>query len=198
MPFSARVLVLDTVGSQPLSIKELLDAKGYRGLFARTIEDAARIAADSYPDIALVNATTKDLNGGSLIQSLKAVWPADHMPLILVGDHADVERETLDLVEGMADFMPNPFEDFELTSRLASLSRLSTMQSELARRHETARKFGVNEATHVEPPSLDSSDAIVLLARRKEDSAPIAKAYRDCANVLVVDSTFTAMNHLSS
>ena len=198
MPFSARVLVLDTVGSQPLSIKELLDAKGYCGLFARTIEDAARIAADSYPDVALVNATTKDLNGGSLIQSLKAVWPADHMPLILVGDHADVERQTLDLVEGMADFLPNPFEDFELTSRLASLSRLSTMQSELARRHETARKFGVNEVAHVEPRSLDSSDAIVLLARREEDSAPITKAYRDCANVLVVDSTFTAMNHLST
>ena len=124
MPFSARVLVLDTDKSHPLSIGDLLEAHGYYSMHASSIEEAAKIAGSSYPDLAVVNATTKDLNGEGLIRSLKKAWPAEHMPLILVGDHGAAEQQTLDLVEGMADFLPLPFEDFELTARLRSLARL--------------------------------------------------------------------------
>ncbi|MCH8111313.1 MAG: diguanylate cyclase [Proteobacteria bacterium] len=198
MPFSARVLVLDTDKSHPLSIGDLLDAHGYCSMHASSIEDAAKIAESSYPDLAVVNATTKDLNGGGLIESLKKAWPAQHMPLILVGDHAGAEQQTLDLVEGMADFLPHPFKDFELTSRLRSLARLSTMQGELARRHETAQKFGVNQLSRVEPPGLNGGDAIVLLARNPEDTKAITKAYSDGVKLVVVDSTYSAMTHLST
>lgn len=198
MPFSARVLVLDTDKSHPLSIGELLEAHGYCSLHADSIEDAATIAGASYPDMAVVNATSKDLNGGGLIQSLKKAWPAEHMPLILVGDHSDAEQQTLDLVEGMADFLPHPFKDFELTARLRSLARLSTMQGELARRHETAQKFGVNQPSRVAPPGPNGGDAVVLLARNAKDSKAITKAYSGGMKLVVVDSTHSAMTHLST
>ena len=43
MPFSARVLVLDTDKSHPLSIDDLLEAHGYCSMHASSIEDAAKI-----------------------------------------------------------------------------------------------------------------------------------------------------------
>ena len=198
MPFSARVLVLDLDDSYPLSISEVLDAHGYWSIHADNIEDAARIVGCSYPDLAIVNATTDDLNGGGLIRRLKDAWQAEHMPLILVGDHADEEQQTLDLVEGMADFLPHPIKEFELTTRLQSLARLSTMQGELARRHETAQKFGINQPSRVDPPPSQIDDTIVVLARSAEEGKSISRVFSDGAKTVVVDSTYSAMAHLST
>ncbi len=120
------------------------------------------------------------------------------MPLILVGDHSEAEQQTLDLVEGMADFLPHPITDFELATRLHSLVRLSTMQGELSRRHKTALKFGINQPSRVTPPGPHVEDTIVLLARSPEDGKSISNVFSDRAKLVVVDSTYSAMAHLST
>ena len=196
MPFSARVLVLDGDHASPLNIGDALGAHGYRALHAESVDAAREIASQALLDVAIINAASEESNGTDVIAALKGSWRGAHMPLIVVSEDIEFERKSLDSAEGMADFLPRSFKEVELFSRLTSLVRLNTMQRELARRHATAQKFGVDGPRHVDPPGGLSKRNILIVARESEDAGALRAVYPAAAKVTVLADPYEAMDFL--
>ena len=196
MPFSARVLVLDGDPAKPLNIGDILGARGYRALHAESIGAARDIASKALLDVAIINAPSKESNGTDVVQALKGSWRGEHMPLIVVSEDIELERKSLDSAEGMADFLPRSFKEVELFSRLTSLVRLNTMQRELARRHATAQKFGVEGPRHVDPPGGLKERNILIVARDADDADAMRRVYPAEAKVTILADPYEAMAFL--
>ncbi len=196
MPFSARVLVFDQGESQPLAIDSLLKDNGYRPFVAETLDEATAIVGKARPDVAIYNSTTDGSDNADTIQSLKDHWRAEHMPLIVVGEDPEGERRTADIDNGMADFLSRPVNKIELFSRLTSLVRLNKMQEEIARRHTTAQKFGVEAPRSVEFEARTPRPLILILGQDGADTKALAKAYSGEADVNVAGDAYAAMDYL--
>ncbi len=159
MHANARVLLYsDTDDAGNLAGK--LEQHGFRPLPATSREDALRIVTGRFPDIAIVDATRTD-QGGQFRQDLRDLSPEGSMPTIVIGttDAATADDDGLQI-----EFLPAPFRDAELFSRLDTLARLVTMQGELALRSETSELYGVEAPAHVARPDRISDSRILLIA----------------------------------
>eukprot|EP01037_Dinobryon_pediforme_P027712 gene27712-30695_t len=107
----------------------------------RTIEQAATVQR---PDVVLLNMIAAE-HGAERNRYLDAAsrlvvaTRARRLPVIGVGETADHGRPL-----GMAEVIPRPLSAGRLLGRIAALSRLATIQTELRRRMETGERFGVD------------------------------------------------------
>ena len=144
MHANARVLLYsDTDNAGDLAGK--LEQHGFQPLPATSREDALRIVTGRFPDIAIVDAD-RTAEGSQFRQDLRDLSPEGSMPTIVIGaaDEATADDDSLQI-----EFLPAPFRDAELFSRLETLSRLVTMQGELTLRSETSELYGMEAPAHV-------------------------------------------------
>jgi len=162
MAASGRVLVIEERSCPETN--QLWDAvrdEGYEIVtmpLGRTLEQAA---AAQRPDVVLLNMIAADLGAErnrylDAASRLTVATGGRRMPVIGIGDVEGGGRPL-----GMADVLPRPLSAGRLIGRIASLSRLATMQAELRRRMETGGRFGIDV------PNLESAfadrDASILV-----------------------------------
>ena len=189
MHANARVLLYsDTDNSGELAGK--LEKPGFQPLPATSHEDALRIVDREYPDIAIVNATTGD-DAGRLRQELLALRPEGGIPTIVIGAGAETPEDNL-----QTEYLPAPFRDAELFSRLQVLSRLVTMQAELDLRSETSELYGVDAPAHVAPPSTVAGARILVICKNADLQRSIAKIIAPFATSDNVEDPFDAIEKL--
>lgn len=107
----------------------------------RTLEQAATAQR---PDVVLLNMIAAEYGAErnrylDAASRLTVATGARRLPVIGVGETGDDSRPI-----GMADVLPRPLSAGRLLGRIASLSRLATMQAELRRRMETGGRFGLD------------------------------------------------------
>jgi two-component system cell cycle response regulator PopA len=124
----------------------------------RTIEQAA---VAQRPDVVLLNMIAAEMGSErnrylDAVSRLSVAAGARRMPVIGVGDIGEGGRPL-----GMADVLPRPLSAGRLIGRIASLSRLATMQAELRRRMETGDRFGI-DVPNLETAFVDR-DANILV-----------------------------------
>ena len=159
MHANARVLLYsDTDNAGDLAGK--LEQHGFQPLPATSREDALRIVTGRFPDIAIVDAD-RTAEGSQFRQDLRDLSPEGSMPTIVIGaaDEATADDDSLQI-----EFLPAPFRDAELFSRLETLSRLVTMQGELTLRSETSELYGMEAPAHVARPDRISNSRVLLIA----------------------------------
>ena len=131
MTSSARVLLFDS----PRRYGDLaakLEARGYASFVAHDIEDARNLVLAAHPDIAIVAGG----DGGdryAVPNALASARPSSPLPLIVIESEPVDEDVSRVGADAMTEFLAEPFNDVQLFSRLHALSRLVTMQQELAR-----------------------------------------------------------------
>jgi diguanylate cyclase (GGDEF)-like protein len=152
MTISGRVLVIEERAcSETTRLWDAIRDEGYEIVtmpLGRTIEQAATAQR---PDVVLLNMIAAEFGAErnrylDAASRLSSVAGARRLPVIGVGEPGDGGRPL-----GMADILPRPLSAGRLLGRIASLSRLSTMQAELRRRMETGGRFGLDV------PNLESA-----------------------------------------
>ena len=145
MATSGRVLVIEERScSETSRLWDAIRDEGYEIVtmpLGRTIEQAATAQR---PDVVLLNMIAAELGSErnrylDAASRLTVAAGARRMPVIGVGETGDGVRPL-----GMADVLPRPLSVGRLLGRIASLSRLATMQAELRRRMETGGRFGMD------------------------------------------------------
>lgn len=157
MHANARVLLYtDTDNAGDLADK--LEQHGFQPLPATSRQDALRIVTGRYPDIAIVDAAANS-EGARFRQDLRDLRPEGSMPTIVIGTADDAPDGGL-----QTEFLPAPFRDAELFSRLETLARLVTMQGELSLRAETSQLYGLEAPMPVAQPDTVADSQILLIA----------------------------------
>ena len=104
--------------------------------FATTGEDAVRLAAQSPPDLILLDTEMPGMDGFRVCEALKANPDLAHVPIIFVTSHSGPDFEIAGLELGAVDFISKPVSPALLIARVRTHLRLKQMSDEL-RYHAT-------------------------------------------------------------
>ena len=171
--FTARVLLYDANPGRPLDANVKLLARGYHCMTAENADELLNLAQSEHPDVVIINTNPGD-GEETITLALKNVWRDSAAPVILIGDHADVERRARALNEGIADYLPHDYRDVELFARLRTLVRLNTMQEELDRRIVTAEQYGIKDTVAASPDVEIDDEKLVVIGDNEASNAELA------------------------
>ncbi len=87
----------------------ILEAAGYTVHHAKSGMEGARWARASLPDLVLMDINLPDVNGRSVVLSLRRQRPAEELPIIAVTVQADEESVALAKGFGCNAFLAKPF-----------------------------------------------------------------------------------------
>ena len=126
-----RVLVVDDTPANLAVLKETLAPEGYKLAFANTGEKALEIAAQILPDLILLDVMMPGIDGYETCIRLKQDEKTKDIPIIFI----TAKKETEDIVHGFKvggiDYVPKPFQQEEICSRVRTHLELRGLQKNL-------------------------------------------------------------------
>jgi diguanylate cyclase (GGDEF)-like protein len=99
--------------------------------FATNGDDALRLAAESPPDLILLDAEMQGMSGYRVLDSLKARPEMIDVPVIFVTGHSEPAFEVSAFEAGAADFIAKPFRAALILARVTTQLRLKRMADQL-------------------------------------------------------------------
>jgi two-component system, OmpR family, KDP operon response regulator KdpE len=151
-----RVLVVDDEPQIRRALSINLNARGYDVEVARTGEEALRIAADTHPDVVLLDLGLPGIDGLNVVRGLRG-WTT--VPIIILSVRDAETDKVAALDAGADDYVTKPFGINELLARLraalrrhqpineAAVVRTSAFTVDLA----TSRAWRADEEVHLTP-----------------------------------------------
>jgi CheY-like chemotaxis protein len=117
----ATVLVIEDNEDNLTLIEYLLRAHGYAPLVARNGLDGIRIAADTRPDVILLDLLMTDMDGYQVVRKLKKMAALEGTPVVAVTASAMIgDRERI-IAAGFDGYIQKPIDP---RTFIASLERL--------------------------------------------------------------------------
>ncbi len=101
-----KILLVDDDALVRASIAQGLSFAGYEVLVSENGADALLIFEKEQPDISLIDINLPDLNGFSLLKTLRKTYPTAE--LIFITGEADMNLVIEALRQGISDFVPKP------------------------------------------------------------------------------------------
>jgi putative two-component system response regulator len=127
----AKILVVDDVKSNLVTMRGMLQALHYIPYMAQNANAAIRILEKQLPDLMLLDISMPDMDGFELCEMLKENPRTRNIPVIFISaveDQADKERG---FELGAVDFIQKPFDLAEVAIRIKLQLRFASIQGEL-------------------------------------------------------------------
>jgi PAS domain S-box-containing protein len=121
---SATILVVDDIVSNRETLRELLEPEDYRLVEAADGATALRLAAESPPDLVLLDVIMPGMDGYEVCRRLRSDPRLAEVPVIIVTALDDQASRLAGLEAGADDFVTIPFNRAELRARVRSVTRL--------------------------------------------------------------------------
>lgn len=144
---SARVLVVDDVEANVRLLEAKLTIEYFDVVSCQDGATALSLAAESQPDLILLDVMMPGMDGFETCRRLKAQPETRHIPVVLVTALDGREDRIRGLEAGADDFLTKPIDDVILFARVRSLTRLKQVMDELREREENSRRMGVSGDT---------------------------------------------------
>jgi two-component system KDP operon response regulator KdpE len=119
-----RVLVVDDEPRNARAMRINLSARGYEVVTAQDGGSALRAAAETRPDIVVLDLGLPDMDGTTVIEGLRG-WTS--IPIIVLSARTDSGDKTQALDAGADDYVTKPFGMDELLARLRAAVRRSAV-----------------------------------------------------------------------
>ena len=192
---AARVLIYDHDPGSSFPLADQLDRRGYRTMRTRNLEQAREIAGAEHPDVIIFDAgaTSESTELGVAVEE---VWEPSGAPVMLVADNYEMNGAVSETLSALTCVLPRTFHDSQLFSRLASLVRLNTMREELARRADTAERYGVQQPREIAPPDAMAVTRILVSSADGDERKHLQAALGEGFEIVFVDTAFEAMDRL--
>ncbi|MDP8904938.1 MAG: response regulator [Chloroflexota bacterium] len=123
---AARILLIAQDPAVQRTAAVGLRKEGYDLLTGNDGRDAARRVAVDGPDLVALEASLDGLDGYAAVEAIRAAragegGAARHLPIILIGEQADLESKIRALRAGADDYVAKPLHPAELSARARSL-----------------------------------------------------------------------------
>ncbi len=143
---TGRILVVDDVATNRIVMKVKLAAACYTVVQADNGASALRAAAETRPDLILLDVVMPDMSGLDVCRRLKEDPETAEIPVLLVTGHADAVSKVAALEAGADDFLAKPVDEVALLARVRSSLRARDTVRELRERGESGECLGFAEA----------------------------------------------------
>lgn len=113
------VLVVDPLRESCQAFQNILEKDGYRVLTAKDGMEGFRIVIAESPHVVITDIAAPKLNGFALLGALKKIPETSFIPVIIVSDHEQGEKEELKAFElGAFDMIMKPFTPMSILARV--------------------------------------------------------------------------------
>ena len=129
-----RILLVDDDATNLDVLRGTLDGHGYRLLFARSGEDALKVAQRTRPGLILLDVVMPGIDGYETCRRLKDAPETRDAAVIFLSALDDAKDKVRGFEAGAVDFVTKPFQGDEVLARVRT--HLS-IQRLLRRQHET-------------------------------------------------------------
>jgi DNA-binding response OmpR family regulator/DNA-binding CsgD family transcriptional regulator len=113
------VLIVDDVPDNLSLLHDALDESGYTVLVATNGESALQRAAQTLPDVVLLDAVMPGMDGFEVARRLKAQPDTAHIPIIFMTGLTDTEHVVAAFAAGGVDYVTKPIRPQEVLARMA-------------------------------------------------------------------------------
>jgi diguanylate cyclase (GGDEF)-like protein len=173
-----RILIVDDDDAAILVVRHTLSDLG-EFHFAKTGEDALRLARRVNPHLILLDAYMPGVDGFLVCATLQADSAFEHVPIVFVSRFSDARNETRALDLGAADFIAKPFTPAVLYARVRNhLDRMRRTDVKLQAAQGRWRRVGEPRAA----PAMHGADHNSLPA---SEGRQVATVMND--DILIVD-----------
>ncbi len=125
MSENSTILIVDDELVSRYTVEVLLTQEGYNLVFAENGEDALEKAAQSIPDLMLLDVMMPGMDGFEVCRHLRANPRLAELPIVMVTALDDRDSRLRGLEAGADDFMSKPFDRAELRARVRTITRLN-------------------------------------------------------------------------
>jgi CheY-like chemotaxis protein len=113
-----RILVIDNDPGILDAMQEVFSYEGYEVVVEEGSGDILDMVQKHHPDLLLIDYILNGINGGELCHQVKANPVTSHLPVILMSAYPRVLHSLGHY--GFDDFIPKPFDLYDLTRRVAT------------------------------------------------------------------------------
>ncbi len=133
---AAKILVVDDLEHNRYLAEQLLSREGYHVSTAADGKEALEKIAREKPDLVLLDVSMPQLDGLSVLRTLRSKRETELLPVILVTVQSDSTDKVRGLDAGASDFLAKPWEAGELLARVRAHLRVKMLTAELERAEE--------------------------------------------------------------
>ena len=160
-----KILVVDDVATNRIILKVKLAEAGYHPLLAQDGASALAMVALERPDLILLDAQLRDLDGVTLLHRLRSDPATQTIPVIvLVGADQDQALRANIFRAGADAFLSKPMDDQTLLARIRSLIRNADQMEGLAQDKGKLAVLGFAEAA----PMMERPGLLALITATPE------------------------------
>lgn len=160
-----KILVVDDEEDNRVVYKGVLEGEGFSVVLAKSASEALLAAADSRPDLILLDVAMPEMDGIELCRRLKSERGSSAIPVILMsGVHKGEADQTEGIEEGADDYLPKPFSPGLLAAKVRAVLRRYLAPREL---EKTIKAEGL--ALDVQARTLTLKDRRIALTRKEFD-----------------------------
>lgn len=124
------VLIVDDVLDNLAVLHDALDESGYTVLVANSGAKALQIAADTQPDIVLLDAIMPEMDGFQVCTKLKENIDTRDIPIIFMTGLTEAEHVAAAFQAGGTDYVTKPIRPKEVLARISSHIQAARMMSQ--------------------------------------------------------------------
>ncbi|HVQ38377.1 MAG TPA: response regulator [Pyrinomonadaceae bacterium] len=115
------ILVVDDFDDTRLLLRTWLQKKGYRVIEAQNGKQAVAEAANSQPDLIIMDVEMPELDGLSATRKIRALANPEELPIVVVSAYGADQFRAAALAAGCNEYVSTPFEPEELEKLIKSL-----------------------------------------------------------------------------
>jgi signal transduction histidine kinase len=134
-PLMAKILVVDDLRVNRKLVVAYLQEEGYGFVEAESGERALELAAETKPDLILLDVMMPGMSGFETARKLKEQSPDAHVPIIFVSALDDRAARLSGLQIGADEYLTKPIDRVELLVRVRNLLALRARERALQRRN---------------------------------------------------------------
>jgi putative two-component system response regulator len=128
------VMIVDDMPADLDLLDQMLRAQGYRVLTFPLGRLALEAAAETPPDLILLDFTMPEMDGIEVCRSLKADPRLMEIPVIFLGSSGENEERVRAFAAGGSDYLAKPFQEEEIHTKVRTYLRMMEMQHALRNR----------------------------------------------------------------
>ncbi|HBE20943.1 MAG TPA: adenylate/guanylate cyclase domain-containing response regulator [Cyanobacteria bacterium UBA11149] len=133
-----RILIVDDEPNNSFFLEELLLSEDYIPICASSGAEALTMAADSIPDLILLDVMMPDMDGFEVCQRLREDAKLQTIPVIFLTALDDDESRLRGLEMMGDDYLTKPINSQLLLTKIASILRLTNLRSQKAKQQVVA------------------------------------------------------------
>jgi len=130
------ILVVDDDVFTHELLKAMLASKEYLLVSVLDGRQALKRALEIVPDLIILDVMMPDIDGFEVCRLIRANPVLNEVPIIMLTALDDPNSRTKGIEAGVDDFIPKPYDEIELTSRVQSILRLNRYRRLLAERQK--------------------------------------------------------------